>query len=116
MKATIIKTEEQYEKVLKRIDEIFDAKPNTKEFDELELLSMLVGVYEEEHYHIEAPTPIEAIKFRMEQEGLNRTDLIPFLGTRSRVSEILNGKRKLTVDMMKNLYQKLGVPAESLLA
>jgi HTH-type transcriptional regulator/antitoxin HigA len=116
MKTTIIKTEEQYHIAMERIDELFDAKPNTKEFDELELLAMLVNAYEEEHYRIEAPTPIEAIKFRMEQQGLKRTDLIPFLGTNSRVSEILNGKRKLTVEMMRNLYQKLGVPAESLLA
>ena len=116
MKATIIKTEKQYNEAIERIDELFDAKPNTKEFDELELLAMLVDAYEDKHYHIEAPTPIEAIKFRMEQQGLKRTDLIPFLGTRSRVSEILSGKRKLTVNMMRNLYQNLGVPAESLLA
>lgn len=116
MKATIIKTEEQYNIAMERIDELFDAKPNTKRFDELELLVMLVDAYEEKHYHIEAPDPIEAIKFRMEQQGLKRKDLIPFLGTNSRVSEILNGKRKLTVEMMRNLYHKLGVPAESLLA
>ena len=116
MEATIIKTEEQYDIAMKRIDELFDAKPNTKEFDNLELLVMLVDIYEGKHHHIEAPDPIEAIKFRMEQQGLSKTDLIPFLGTRSRVTEILNGKRKLTVNMMKNLYHKLGVPAESLLA
>ncbi len=116
MKATIIKTEKQHNEAMERIDELFDAKQNTKEFDELELLVMLVSAYEDKYYHIEAPDPIEAIKFRMEQQGLKRTDLIPFLGTRSRVSEILSGKRKLTVNMMRNLYQKLGVPAESLLA
>lgn len=116
MEATIIKTEEQYDIAMERIDELFDAKPDTKEFDELELFVMLVDAYEDKHYHIEAPDPIEAIKFRMEQEGLKKSDLIPFLGTRSRVTEILNGKRKLTVNMMRNLYHKLGVPAESLLA
>ena len=116
MKATIIKTEEQYDIAMERIDELFDSKPNTKEFDELELLVMLVDAYEDKHYPIEAPDPIEAIKFRMEQQGLSKADLIPFLGTRSRVTEILNGKRKLTVKMIKNLYHDLGVPAESLLA
>jgi HTH-type transcriptional regulator/antitoxin HigA len=116
MEATIIKTEEQYNIAIERIDELFDAKPNTKEFDELELLVMLVDAYEDKHHHIEAPDPIEAIKFRMEQQGLSKTDLIPFLGTRSRVTEILNGNRKLTVKMIKSLYHDLGVPAESLLA
>lgn len=116
MQTTIIKTEEQYNIAMERIDELFDAKPNTKEFDELELLVMLVDLYEDKYHHIGATTPIEAIKFRMEQQGLSKTDLIPFLGTRSRVTEILNGKRKLTVKMIKSLYHDLGVPAESLLA
>jgi len=116
MNATIIRTEKQYDKAMELIDELFDAKQNTKQFDELELLVMLVSAYEDKHYHIEAPDPIEAIKFRMEQEGLSKADLIPLLGTRSRVTEILNGKRKLTVKMIKNLYHDLGVPAESLLA
>ena len=116
MEVTIIKTEKQYNLAMERIDELFDTKSGTKEFDELELLVMLVDAYEDKYFHIEAPDPIEAIKFRMEQQGLKKVDLIPFLGTRSRVSEILNGKRKLTVNMMRNLYHKLGVPAESLLA
>jgi HTH-type transcriptional regulator/antitoxin HigA len=116
MKATIIKTEEQYDVAMERIDELFDAKPNTTEFDELELLVLLVDAYEEKNYRIEAPNPIEAIKFRMEQQGLSKADLIPFLGTRSRVTEILNGKRGLTVKMIKKLYHDLGIPAESLLA
>ncbi|MDA9563538.1 helix-turn-helix domain-containing protein [Flavobacteriales bacterium] len=116
MEAKLIKTEADYQAALTRIDELFDAKPETKDFDEAELLMALVELYEAEHYPIEAPDPIEAVKFRMEQMGLKRADMAKYLGTRARVSEILNRQRKLTVAMMKKLHKDFGVPAESLLA
>jgi HTH-type transcriptional regulator/antitoxin HigA len=116
MEMRLIKTEEDYNNALTRMDELFDVKPKSKEFAEAELLMALIEMYEEKHYKIDAPDPIEAIKFRMEQIGMKPTELAKFLGTRGRVSEILNRKRKLTVSMMRILHQKLGIPAESLLA
>lgn len=112
----LIKTEIEYKIALKRMEELFDVTPDSEEFDEAELLIALIEIYEEEHFKIVAPDPIEAIKFRMEQMQMERADLIPFLGTRSRVSEILNRKRSLTVAMMKRLHKEFGIPAESLLA
>lgn len=116
MKAKLIKTEVDYDAALARIDELFDAKPGSKAFDEVELLMALVEIYEEEHYKIEAPDPIEAIKFRMEQMDMKRTDMAKYLGTRGRVSEILNRQRSLTLAMIKKLHKEFGIPAESLLA
>jgi HTH-type transcriptional regulator/antitoxin HigA len=116
MTTKLIKTEAEYDVALARVDELFDAKKGTKDFDEVELLLALVEMYEAEHYAIEAPDPIEALKFRMEQMDMKRSDLEKFLGTRARVSEILNRKRNLTVKLMKVLHKELGVPAESLLA
>ena len=110
-----IKTENDYDQALKRIDELWGAKAGTPEGDELDILITLVQAYDVEHYPIPPPTPIDAIEFRMDQMGLTRTDLAKFLGSKSRVSEILSGKRKLTVHMMKILHRELGVPAESLL-
>jgi HTH-type transcriptional regulator/antitoxin HigA len=110
-----IKTENDYDQALKRIDELWYAKDGTPQGDELDILVTLVQAYDAEHYPIPPPTPIDAIKFRMDQMGLTRTDLAKFLGSKSRVSEILSGKRKLTVRMMKILHRELGVPAESLL-
>lgn len=115
MIAKLIKTEQEYNEALERIDELFDVSPDSKEFEEVELLVALVDLYEKEHYPIEAPDPIEAIKFRMDQMEMKPADLAQFLGTRSRVSEILNRKRKLTVEMMRKLFNDMGVPAESLL-
>lgn len=112
----LIKTEEEYQAALARINELFDITPEDKRFDEIELLVALVGIYEEEHYSIEAPDPIEAIKFRMEQMGMKRVDLAKYLGTRGRVSEILNRQRQLSLAMIKKLHKELGIPAESLLA
>jgi len=109
-----IKTEEDYHNTLNKIEILMDAKPNTAEMDELEVLTTLVEVYEEQHYKIELPNPIEAIKFRMEQEGLKQKDLINIVGSKSRVSEILNKKRKLTIDMIRNLHKQLHIPVESL--
>ena len=109
-----IKTEEDYQNTLKRIDILMDAKPNTPEFDELDILVTLVDSYENKHYFIDAPDPISAIKFRMEQEDLQQKDLIPIIGDRAIVSKVLNGQRKLTVDMIKNLHEQLKIPFESL--
>jgi len=109
-----IKTELDYENTLIRIDTLMDATPNSKEFDELDILTTLVEVYEEIHYKIEAPDPIEAIKFRMEQMHLKQKDLIPIIGSGSRVSEILNKKRKLTLEMIRNLHKSLKIPFDSL--
>ena len=110
-----IKTKADYERTLRIIDDIWNAKPNTPEGNLLEVLSILVEVYENEHYPIAPPSPIEAIRFRMEQGGLRKVDLAPFLGGRNRVTEILKGQRNLTVKMIKRLHEGLGIPAESLL-
>ena len=109
-----IKTEQDYNDTLNRIDTLMDSIPNTKEFDELDILTTLVEAYEEIHYKIESPDPIEAIKFRMEQESLKQKDLIPIIGSGSRVSEILNKKRKLTLDMIRSLHKDLKIPFDSL--
>ena len=109
-----IRTEQDYDNTLNRIDELMDAVPNTDEFDELEVLTTLVMSYEDIHYKIELPDPISAILFRMEQEGLKQKDLIPILGDKSIVSKVLNGQRKLTRDMIKNLHEQLKIPFESL--
>lgn len=109
-----IRTMEDYEKTLLRIDKLMDSLPNTLEFDELDILVTLVGVYEEKHYKIDAPDAISAILFRMEQENLKQKDLIPVLGDKAIVSKVLNGQRKLTVEMIKNLHEHLKIPFESL--
>ena len=111
----VIKTEEEYESALGRIEELMDAEPETAEGDELELLATLVEVYEEKHYPIALPDPIDAIRFRMEQAGLKQQDLVPYLGSRSKVSEVLNGKRPLSLKMIRALNTGLGIPAEALL-
>ena len=116
MKLKVIKTEEEYNQALKRFEIIFDALPDTPEGDEAELLAILIEKFEEENYPIEAPDPIEAIKFRMEQMDMNNNDLAKVIGYKSRVSEIFNRKRKLTLKMIKNLHDKLNIPYESLLA
>ena len=109
-----IKSEEDYTDTLSYIESLMDAKPNTPQMDELEVLTTLVEAYEEQHYKIESPDPIEAIKFRMEQEGLKQKDLVGIVGSKSRVSEILNKKRKLTIEMIRNLHTQLHIPIESL--
>ena len=110
----VIKTERQYKRALVRLEQIFDARKNTRLGDELELLSLLVEAYEKERYSIETPDPIEAIKFRMEQLGFTQKDLCNVIGLKSRVSEILNRKRKLNLDMIRKLHHALGIPAEVL--
>ena len=109
-----IRTEEDYEATLKRIDTLMDSIPGTLEFDELDVLVTLVESYEEKHYLIDAPDPISAIKFRMEQEDLKQKDLVPIIGDSAIVSKVLKGQRKLTVEMIKNLHEQLKIPFESL--
>ena len=111
----LIKTEEDYENALARIDEIFDAVSNTPEGDELELLVTLVEMYEKEKYPIDSPDPISAIKFRMEQQNLKNRDLISFIGSKSKVSEVLSGKRPLSLNMIRKLSKGLKIPAEVLI-
>ena len=115
MKVKVIKTEEEYNQALKRLEVIFNAPAGTTEGDEAELLTILIEKYEDEHYPIEAPDPIEAIKFRMEQMDMNNKDLAEIIGYKSRVSEIFNRKRKLSLKMIKNLHEKMKIPYESLL-
>jgi len=115
MKITPIKTNKDYEKALERLEKIFDAKLGTEKGDELEVLSILIEKYEKEKFPIGMPDPIEAIKFRMEQLGMKQKDLAKVVGYKSRVSEILNKKRKLTIDMIRNLNQQLNIPTEVLI-
>ena len=111
-----IKTEQDYQDSLKKIEELWGAKKDTLRGDEFDLLCTIVESYEMKHYPIAPPDPIDAIKFRMEQMGLSKTDMAKYLGSQSRVSEILNRKRKLTLKMVKTLYTELKIPAEVLLA
>jgi HTH-type transcriptional regulator/antitoxin HigA len=115
MKISPIRNEKDYQKALERLEAIFDAKKNTKEGDELEILSILIDQFENENFPIEMPDPIEAIKFRMEQMGMNQKDLAELVGFKSRVSEILNKKRKLTLDMIRKLNTNLHIPTEVLI-
>lgn len=110
------KTEQDYYPALNRIEELWGAKIDTPDGDEFDLLVTLVESYEMKHYPIAPPDPIDAIKFRMEQMGLTNADMVQYLGSQSRVSEILNGKRSLTLGMIKSLYKGLKIPAEILLA
>lgn len=110
-----IHTENDYENALTRIEEIFDSKPGTVEGDELEILGILVDEYEKKNFPIDAPKPVEAIKFRMDQLGIEQKDLAKILGSKSRASEILSGKRSLSLRHIKILYRKLGIPAEVLI-
>ncbi len=115
MKSKLIKTEAENEAALARLAEIFDAEPGTAEGDEAELLTALIEMYEREAYPMDLPDPIEAIKYRMEQQGLKAKDLIPYIGSASKVSEVLAGKRTLSLSMIRKLVNELGVPAEVLL-
>ena len=109
-----IKTEKDYEKAIERLELIFDAAPNSKEGDEAEILSLLIENYENKHYPIDSPDPIEAIKIRMEEMNLKQKDLIGIIGGKSRVSEILNKKKRLTVDMIRALESVLHISASVL--
>ncbi len=112
MKPRIIKSEAEYEATLARIERIFRAKPGTAQGDELELLLLLVETYEEQAYPIDPPDPIAALRFRMEQQGLKPRDLIPYIGSKSKVSEVLSGRRPLSLTMIRKLVTGLHIPAE----
>lgn len=115
MKFRPIKSEQDYQIAMKRLEAIFDAKTGTPEGDELEILGILIELYENEHFSIDLPDPIEAIKFRMEQLGLNQSDLAKIIGLRSRASEILNKRRKLSIEMIRHLHQKMNISADVLI-
>ena len=115
MKISPIRNEKDYQNALSRLEEIFNAKKGTEEGDELEILSILIDRYEKQGFPIGMPDPIEAIKFRMEQMGMKQKDLAEVVGYKSRVSEILNKKRKLTLDMIRKLNATLHIPTEVLI-
>jgi HTH-type transcriptional regulator/antitoxin HigA len=110
-----IRTFKDYQKALKRLDSIFDSKQGSKDGDELEILGILIDQYENENFPIDLPDPIEAIKFRMEQLGYNQSDLAEIIGLKSRASEILNRKRKLSLDMIRQLHDRLHIPTDVLI-
>lgn len=110
-----IKTDIDYRLALKKLEEIFDAKPGTVESDELEILGLMVDNYENDNFPIEAPDPIEAIKIRMEEMHLRQVDLVPEIGGKNRVSEVLNRKRRLTVGMIRNLAIRLNLSVDLLI-
>lgn len=110
-----IKTKRDHAHALKRIEQLMTAKANSPEGDELDVLVTLVEAFEAKHYAIDAPDPIAAIQHRMEALGMNRKDLEPILGSKSRVSEVLNRKRKLTMDMVRTLHVRMNLPAEALI-
>jgi len=114
MKIKPIKTQADYEGALERIERLFDSKPNTPKGDELEILVTLVSAYEDEHYKIDAPDPVEAIKHIMEAQEMHSQDMIKFLGSSSKVSEVMNKKRGLSLSMIRKLTHGLHIPAEIL--
>jgi HTH-type transcriptional regulator/antitoxin HigA len=117
MNPRIIRTSADYRRALKEAESLIalDPDPGTYEAERLDLLSLLIEKYESDKFPIELPDPLEAIKFRMDQQGLRQRDLIPFIGSKSKVSEVLAGKRSLTVPMIRALREGLGIPAEVLL-
>jgi HTH-type transcriptional regulator/antitoxin HigA len=114
MTIKILKTKKDYQEALERFEEIFQAKIGTKESDEADVLSLLIGKYEENHFVINAPDPLEAIKYRMEQQGLTNKDLAEILGFKSRVTDLFNKHRKLNLTMIRKLHDKLHIPLEIL--
>ena len=110
-----IKTEQDYNQALERLEAIFDAKQGTAQGDELEILGILIERFEDEHFPIGLPDPIEAIKFRMEQLGYSQNDLASVIGLKSRASEILNKKRKLSLEMIRNIHSVMKIPTEVLI-
>jgi len=115
MRIKPIKSEHDYRRTMKQINRLMDARPGTPQGDELDVLTTLAQAWEEKHHVIDAPDPVEAIRFAMEQRGLTRRDLEPLIGSRARVAEVLNRRRRLTLAMIRRLHEKLGIPAESLL-
>ncbi len=117
MRIKLIKNEEEYQKALNRVDELLEIDPtiDTDLSDELDILVLLIEKYEEEHWKIDTPDPIEAIKYRMEEMNLKQKDLVPYIGSKSKVSELLNKKISLSLNMIRNLSSALHIPAEVLL-
>lgn len=115
LKPKVIKTKADYESALARIEALFDARPKTPEGDELELLTTLVELYEAKEFPVDLPDPLTAIRFRMEQQGLKPKDLVPYIGSAAKVSEVLSGRRSLSLSMIRRLVEGLGIPAEVLL-
>ncbi len=110
-----IRTENDYKEALERLEVLFDATKGSQESDELELLGILIDQYENEHFPIGLPDPVEAIKFRMEQLGYNQNDLADIIGLKSRASEVLNRKRKLSLEMIRQLHERLNIPTDVLI-
>jgi HTH-type transcriptional regulator/antitoxin HigA len=110
-----LKTKKDYKQAMERLEKIFDAKPGTTQGDELDILGILIEKYESNHFPIDFPDPIEAIKFRMEQMGYNQKDLVNVIGFKSRVSEIMSKKRKLSLEMIRKLNSSLNIPTDVLI-
>ena len=110
-----IRTKKDHERALQEIEKLWGAKLGTLEGDRLDVLATLVDVYEAKHFPMDPPDPIEAIKFRMEQQGLTRKDLEPLIGTRTRIAEVLNRRRGLSIEMIRRLHDTLGIPADVLI-
>ena len=115
MRIKPIKTNKDYSEALTEIERLFNARPGTVDGDRLEVLTTLVTVYEEKHHSVPPPNPVDAIQYYMESRGLTRRDLEKFLGSRARVSEVLNRRRALTMEMIRSLHKGLGIPAEVLI-
>ncbi len=110
-----VRTKADYKRAYAEVERLWGAKTGTPEGDRLDILATLIDAYETEHYPLDPPDPIEAIKFRMEQQGLSRKDLEPLIGTRTRVAEVLNRKRGLSIGMIRRLHDHLGISAEVLI-
>ena len=110
-----IRTKRDHEAALREVERLWGAKAGTSEGDRLDVLATLIDAYETEHYPIDPPDPVEAIKFRMEQQGLTRRDLEEIIGTRTRIAEVLNRKRGLSIAMIRRLHERLGISAEVLI-
>jgi len=110
-----IRSRQDYEAALKEVDRLWGAEAGTRAGDRLDVLATLIDAYEAEHYPLDPPDPIEAIKFRMEQQGLTRRDLEELIGTRTRIAEVLNRKRGLSIGMIRRLHARLGISAEVLI-
>ena len=115
MKISPIRTEADYEAALEEIEQLFGATLGTLEGDRLDVLATLVAAYEDLHHAVEAPDPVEAIKYYMESHGMTRHDLEPYIGSRARVTDILNRRRPLSLEMIRRLHTHLGIPAEILI-
>lgn len=115
MQLKIIKTKKDYHRTLARFEELFQAKTGTRESEEADVLALLLKSYEDQHYLIQAPSPLDAIKYRMEQQGLTNKDLAQILGFKSRVTDLFNQHRKLNLGMVRKLHHALNIPLETLI-